>query len=336
MTDDSAPPSPIDVTSLGSYVFCKRAGVIAYKQQGLDSDSEEAPRVPNLSYLPDFSVDELRVRFESLLPPFLRYMTTSVVGLFIVWMIARYGSVSLSILILIATLPIAWKALADGLMLLSILTELARYKQASPAVLDPTATEPLEVMWYDLVKAGYKPVKPRGRLEDHNLNLTGHPWRLLQSTDGVRIPVLNYNGENFQVRDSHEMRLALYSHLCKFCMRGSSSDWGILLNVKTKRCFAIPIDDNLRLNATLELDFFSKVLADDRENKKTPIPALTPCENCRFGKPRPFQPGKSETIFFAGAISAFPQNGRNERLVHSDCGDKFEWLPPHRYWQSDE
>ncbi len=336
MTNESTFIEPIDVTSLGSYVFCKRAGVIAYKQQGLDPDSEEAPRVPNLSYLPDFSIEELRERFEAELPPFLRFTAASLCGLVAVWLIARFVSVSLSFLILIAILFLIWKALSDGLLLLSIIAELAKYKNASPAVLSPTATEPVEVMWYELVKAGFKPIKPRGRFEDQDLNLTGHPWRLLQSTDGVRIPVLNYNGENFQVRDSHVMRLALYSHLCKVCMRGSSSDWGILLDVKTKRCFAIPIDDKLRLNATLKLDFFSKVLADDRENKKTPIPVLTPCENCRFGKPRPFVPGKSETVFFAGAISAFPQDGRDGKLVHSDCGDKFEWLPPHRYWQSDE
>ena len=119
-------------------------------------------------------------------------------------------------------------------------------------------------------------------------------------------------------------------------MRGSNSDWGILLDVESKRCFAIPINDQSRLDATLELDFFSQVLADDRENKKIPIPVSSPCLNCRFGKPRPFVPGESETEVFAGAIGAFAQDGRGGQLVHSDCGDEFEWLPPHRYWQSAE
>lgn len=231
-------------------------------------------------------------------------------------------------------LPAVWKAWTDGLTLLSILAELARYKRASPAVLSPQATEPVEVMWYDLVKAGYQPNKPRGRFEDQELELTGQPWRILQTTDGVRIPVLNYNGENFKVRDSHVMRLSLYSHLCKVCMPGSKSDWGILLDVESKRCFAIPINEQLRLNATLELDVFSQVLADDRELKKCSIPVSSPCLNCRFGKPRHFVPGDSETMLFAGAIGAFTQAGRGGHLVHSDCGDEFEWLPPHRYWQS--
>lgn len=336
MTSESPLPLPIDVTSLGSFVFCPRAGVIAYKQQGLKLNGDEEPRIPNLSYLPDFSVEELRVRFESVRPSFIRYMAASFLGLFIVWMLARFGSVSLSIMILVAILFIVWKALTDGLLLLSIVAELAKYKTASPAVLSPTATEPVEVMWYDLVKAGYKPHKPLGGLKDQDLDLTGHPWRILQTTDAVRIPVLNYNGDNFKVRDSQVMRLALYSHLCKVEMRGSKAEWGVVLNVETKRCFAIPINDQLRFKATVELGLFAAVLKADREQKKTPIPVASPCLNCRFGRPRPFIPGKSETVFFAEKISVYPHKGHNRELVHSDCGDKFEWLPPHRYWQSAE
>ncbi len=334
MKGESGLPSPIDVTSLGSYVFCKRAGVIAYKQQGLDLGRKEEPRIPNLNYLPDFSVEELRVSFESVLPPFMRYTVASVGGLIMVWLIARFGSVSLSFLILLALLPVVWKALTDGLMLLSILAELARYKKASPAILNPSATEPVPVKWYGLVKAGYKPIKLRGRFEDQESNLTGQPWRILQTTDAVRIPVLNFTGDDFQVRDSHIMRLALYSHLCQVCMPGSKSPWGILLDVKSKRCFAIPIDDDLRFKATLDLGFFSQVLLDDRRYKKSPIPVPSPCTNCRFGKPRSFVPGESETVLFAGAIGAFTQAGRGGQLVHSDCGDEFQWLPPHGYWQS--
>ena len=336
VTPESSLPPPIDVTSLGSYVFCKRAGVIAYKQQGLRLSAEEEPRIPNLSYLPYFSIEELRVQFEDTLPPFFRYAAASLGGLFIVWMIARFGSVSLSFLILLAMLPAVWKALTDGLTLLSILAELARYKRASPAVLNPKATEPVAVMWYDLVKAGYKPNKPRGRFEDQELNLTGQPWRILQTTDGVRIPVLNYNGESFKVRDSHVSRLALYSHLCKVCMPGSKSDWGILLDVKSKRCFAIPINDALRLKATFEIGLFENVLADDREQRKTPIPVSAPCQNCRFGKPRLYVPGKSETVYLAGAIGAYTTDGRHKQTVHSDCGDEFEWRPLHQYWDSEK
>tara|TARA_R110002073_G_scaffold149534_13_gene303333 strand:- start:11253 stop:12263 length:1011 start_codon:yes stop_codon:yes gene_type:complete len=336
MTNDSHLPTPIDVTSLGSYVFCKRAGIIAYKQQGLQLSGNEEPRIPNLSYLPEFSIEELRVRFDAELPPFLRYAAASLVGFFIVWLIARFGSISLSFLILIAMLPAVWNALTGGLTLLSIFAELARYKSASPAVLNPSATEPVSVMWYDLVKAGYKPIKPRGRFEDPELKLTGQPWRILQTTDGVRIPVMNYNGKNFKVRDSQVMRLALYSHLCKVCMPGSKSDWGILLDVESKHCFAIPINDDLRLKANLELGFFENILADFREQKKPPIPVATPCLDCRFGKPRLYVPGVSETVYFAGAIGANAVDGRGRQLVHSDCGDAFEWRPSHRYWQSRE
>ena len=328
--------SPIDVTSLGSYVFCPRAGVIAYKQQGLQFDSEEEPRIPNMGYLPDFSVEELRERFEVVYPPFLRYTTGFCIGLILVWLVARFGSASLSFLLLLAILPIGWKAMVDGLALLAIIAELARYKQARPAILDPSVTKPIQVTWYELVKADYKPIKLRGRLEDQELNVTGHPWRILQTTDAVRIPVFNYSGGNFRIRESQVLRLAMYSHLCKVCMRGSKSEWGILLDVESKRCFAIPINDELRLKAILERESFEKVLDADREHKKVATPVGSPCQNCRYGKPRPFVQGESETVFNSGPIGAFTQRGPNGQLLHSDCGDEFEWLPPHRFWQTSE
>ncbi|MEO8271028.1 MAG: hypothetical protein ABI557_14995 [Aureliella sp.] len=323
----------IDVTSLGSYVFCRRAGVIAYNKQGLEVDGEEEPRKPNLGYMPDFSIAELRARFDDVFPSFLRYGLGFLIGFVIVSVIARIGSTSLSLLILLAILPVAFMAITDGLKVLWVLNELRRYKTAAPFILDPTAKKPVEVSWYALVKSGYIPIKPGSRLNDPDLNLTGKPWRFLQTTDGVRIPVFNYAGQNFQVRESQVMRLALYSHLCIVEMGGSKSDWGILLDVQSKRCFAIPIDDHLRTKAAIELGHFSKKLEDDRNGIAARIPVAAPCQNCRFGKPRPYVEGKSETTFCDGAIGAHTENGHGGQLVHSDCGDKFEWHPRHRYWE---
>ncbi len=325
--------APIDVTSVGSYVFCRRAGVIAYNKQGLEVDGEEEPRKPNLGYMPDFSIAELGARFDDVFPSFLRYGLGFLIGFVIVSVIARIGSTSLSLLILLAILPVALKAITDGLIVLWVLIELRRYKTAAPFVLDPTAKKPVEVSWYALVKSGYIPIKPRSRLNDPDLNLTGNPWRFLQTTDGVRIPVFNYTGKNFKIRESQVMRLALYSHLCKVEMSGSRSDWGILLDVQSKRCFAIQIDDHLRTKAAIELGLFSQKLEDDCNRLKMPIPVAAPCQNCRFGKPRPYVEGKSETTFLSGEIGANTAKGRGGQLVHSDCGDKFEWHPRHSYWE---
>lgn len=335
MTQQQTLP-PIDVTSLGSYVFCIRAGILAYNQQGLEVDQEEGPRKPNLGYLPDFSIAELEERFRAACPSFILHGVVFFIGFLIVSVIARVGSTSLWMLILLAFIPVAWQATTDGLLVLSILVELARYKTASPYTLDPSAKEPIQVSWYDLVKAGYIPVKPGARLDDPELNLTGKPWRFLQNTDGVRIPVFNYTGQNFKVRQSQVMRLALYSHLNRVMMGGSKSDWGILLDVKSKRCFAIPIDDHLRTRAILELSLFSKTLKSDRMGIKTPIPVGAPCKNCPFGQPRIYVEGESETVFFSGPYGACTEKGRRGQLVHSDCGDKFEWRPRHKYWDSAE
>lgn len=323
----------IDVTSLGSYVFCQRAGVISYKQQGLERGNEEEPRIPNLSYLPEFSVAELEARFKLVFPPFLRYGLVSLIGFLLVWFVAAFISASLALLLLLAGSIIVWKAISDGLLLLAILAELSRYKEATPTPLDLTATEPIEVSWYSLVKAGYIPTKPQRYIEDESLNLRGQPWRILQSTDADRIPVFNYSGRNFVVRDSQKMRLTLYSHLCKVSRRGGKSDWGIILDVATRRCFAIPIDDNVRAEAIQELKKFSNLLDQDHQGIPVKIPAGSPCQNCRYGKPRPFVNGSSETVLVTGKIGANTQTGHNGQLVHCDCGDEFEWRPHHHYWE---
>ncbi|WP_345327668.1 hypothetical protein [Novipirellula rosea] len=322
----------IDVTSLGSYVFCARAGVLSYKQQGLDSGNVEKPRVPNLSYVPAFTEDELKEEFDRIFPAFLRYSLSCLIGFLLLWVIAAFFSVSLSLLLLLPGSLLAWKATTDGLSLLAVLAELSRHKDATPSQLDSTATGPVEVSWYGLIKDGYISFKPKGRYEDLSLNLCGQPWRILQTTNADRIPVFNYSGSNFVIRDSQIMRLALYSHLCKKEFRGSKSEWGILLDVATKRCFAIPIDDHLRSKAIKELKRFSRVLDEDQNGQPVKTPAGSPCENCLFGKPRPFISGVSDTRFTTGPIGANTHSGHHGQPVHSDCGDKFDWRPHHRYW----
>lgn len=327
---------PIDVTSLGSYMFCPRAGIIAYKQQGVKNTSEEDPRIPNLSYLPDFSVAELRAHFDAVFPRF-KICAIGTFGLFFCFAaVYLFGWISIAAKIFFIMLLPLWFLVSDGLVLLSIVDELFNYKNASPILLDPTSTKPIQVMWYDLVKSGYTPWKPHAKFEDHEFGITGQPWRILQSDAGVRIPVLNFSGGEFKVRESQVMRLALYSHLFKVNMAGSKSDWGIVLDVESKQCFAIPISDQLRMKARLELGHFEQLLESDRHGGKTKLLAPAPCANCRFGMPRRFVQGESETVLGSGPIGAFTQAGSSGQLLHSDCGDEFLWTPPHRDLQASE
>lgn len=331
MVTSDKPILPIDVSSLGSFVFCQRAGVIAFKKQGVDEFNEEEPRIPNLSYLPEFSEAELQERFEKLFPTLVRYSVAILIWFLIVALLAKIGSILLSFLLLVAMMPLAVKTFNDIILMIAILAELSRYKNSSATPLDSTATQPIKITWHGLISAGYTPIKPGSAIKDPELDLNGRPWRVLSNNDGVRIPVINSNSDELVIRDSHRIRLAAYCHLLDIQQK-ATADWGVVLDMKTKNGYAIPIGVVRRSEALAAFGRFRQVLEKDLQQIPLKIPVDAPCQNCRFGKPRLYVKGSSETTYRSGPIGANVENGHGNTKVHSDCGDEFEWRPLHNYW----
>jgi hypothetical protein len=60
-----------------------------------------------------------------------------------------------------------------------------------------------------------------------------------------------------------------------------------------------------------------------------PAPPEQNCRGCPCGLPRLFVRGKSETILHGDTMPVHGFDDSQKRLWHSDCGDRFGWIPPH-------
>ena len=319
------------MSTLGSFVFCKRAGVVAFMKQG-EIEEEEGPRIPNLGYLPIFDEEKLEERFKAILPSLKISWLITACGLTIEWFVYIFVSHSLFVFILPALFPAGYVAVRDTLILIEILAILSRYKSAVPTPLIEDAKGSHEITWWGLVKAGYRPIKPQAPFVDEDLQLGGLPWRLLSNSDGHRIAVIKHQGGELKIRDSHLMRLAAYSHLIRESEK-ASANWGVVIDGKTLKGFAIRISQNDRAQALSRLAELRNVLSRFMQGNSPNKPGYRVCANCPFGYPKAYQIGVSESILSQKHFTPNLQLNRSERSVHSDCGDVFRWRPPHKYWE---
>ncbi len=322
----------IDVSTLGSHVFCPRAGVIAFGKQGTNNQVEN-PRIPNLSYLPIFDERLLRDRFDAVLPSFKRAMVSLAGGFAIFYFVSRTVSPTLGSCLSLALLPALYIVLRDARTLVAILAILSRSKRETPTPLLLDTTNSQRITWWGLHKAGFRSVMPKEPYRDEDLVLAGLPWRLLASNDGQRIPVIKHVGEPLKLNDSHRVRLAAYSHLIMKNEPSSLSNWGIVIDGTTLEGFAFPINETAREKAIFLVSDVRKTLKKRQLSLPIAEPDKRACLNCPYGYPRVYQFGFREWLrgdkkgnFY------FHQNGNGNR-VHSECGDEFEWKPPHKYWE---
>ena len=330
VTDNTQPLPRIHVSSLGSFEFCPRAGVIAFNSQP-DEEHHEDPRVPNLSYLPMFDEEALHEKFKAIFPGLKLSWSVLIVSGILLLLIAQFGSTTLAVMLFLAILLMGFVALRDTFILISILAELSKYKHRPATPLDRSLNKELSITWWGLVKCGYKPIKPGASCVDIELGLSGKPWRLLTNNDGERIPVIGFHPIELDAKDSHRRKLAAYCYLLE-TQQSATADWGILLDLATRRGIAIPMGV-LRQHQTLELlKAFRKVLGDRSVQLPIAIPPTNACQNCPHGKPRVYMLNSSETKNRRGTIGANTEKGKAGHLVHSTCGDEFHWVPPHNYW----
>jgi hypothetical protein len=62
-----------------------------------------------------------------------------------------------------------------------------------------------------------------------------------------------------------------------------------------------------------------------------PAPPKSPelCRGCRHGLPKPYRPGRSNHVAQGVSLPVVRAVDGRDRVFHSPCGDKFQWLPPH-------
>lgn len=317
---------------LSQFGFCERAGLIEYEQATDDEGEEEdfeAPG-PRLDYVPEFEPHLIQRDVGARLEIVKRRL--AIAG-------GIFAAVNLIVGIAVGfpwILPSLLVTLVTGLWLCGVPIrkfQLAQsrwreWESARAAEPDPNHPDAQPVHWFCLLRAGYEALPMRDKLRDPRLHLAGKPWRILRKGNAL-IPVFRIKrGRNLHLRRSHFIRMAAYCHLLKVA-EGCESPFGIVLYPESYRGMAVRNDPRNR-------NLFHSTLREARAivtrscAGQDPGPPMDQrvCSGCPCGFPR--VEGRIDTIRFGEPLPAYSVAGVDDRPYHSQCGDRFRWVPPHR------
>lgn len=318
----ASPRDPyVGVHALSEYLFCPRAALLAVESE---PDEEPLDRPRRIDYVPlyfsEYSIVQA-LQFKSLLLGGCTFAA-------IVFAVSAYG---------LADMLGSWSFLLAGLVLIALFIAAQAFiailqlsvqwlgaKVARSCKLPDQLMDQTPVNWWSLRKSGFESVQYRDQLADDQWKVVGHPWRVLRR-GSVRVPVFRMKGKKGKVRHTHLARAAAYCHLLEVC-EADQSPFAIVLFPKSFYGMAIPNGPGTRKlfhNALVDL---RKLLAQRRD---PPAPDSRRCENCSCGFPRVHRPGQTETVLNGVALPVVEAVAVDNRIYHSACGDRFNWIPPH-------
>lgn len=318
----------LGVHVLAQFEFCERAALLTWESESDDS-GEESQAPHRLDYLPDYEEALIRERLESLMIRFWAFFVLLITGLVAGLLVfSRFGwGAGMVACCVVGPLLFWWLGVVSDVAILRSRLNAARRSSAR----EPNDQNPIEEVfnWWELRKAGFQVDRPPEPMRHSGRSLIGKPWRVLRKGD-LRIPVFRKHRGERNVRDQHRIRIAAYCWLIEQC-EGSRAPYGIVMCAGSYDVFVVP---NSRANQSLftrtlerALESFSR-LRTGLACASTPSPAS--CRRCPFGAPRPI-PSSTENKSRADTTPRpiHVSIGVGGREFHSECGDRFQWTPPH-------
>lgn len=178
-------------------------------------------------------------------------------------------------------------------------------KLARASVPDPRHTEPQMIHWWNLINAGFRPIRPQEQYRDVQWHLAGCPWRILVKGD-VRIPVfrkrLNRGTAGEKLFRQHYARMAAYCHLIEKCEK-AWSPYGIILLGDTHHGITVPCQPGTK-------KAFHDGLVQTRTTLANQYHVL------------PSYPSHLQLCVLC------PHSRRDRVTGMSVCGTRFGWIPP--------
>ena len=316
----------IKVRTLGEFVFCPRAGILAAEKEPAEDEADDDPI--RLDFLPEYSLPVI----EEQLALHLRALGSwggRVAGLLIAMAVAWF--VGWTLAVVIGAVVLLWLGRRLGQEIRSVLTLADSRRQAIAAeAKEPpeNATNQTAVNWWELLKAGFDSIRLQESLRDEQSKLAGRPWRVLRK-GSLRIPVIKigedfYEGGRYWIYPQHEIRLAAYAHLLAAC-EGGEVPYGIVLFGSTYEGVAIPITAQLNEQFLVKRAEFDRTFAAAKKADPPDEPDAGCCSGCIHGKPEK----ANADLVQIQTEKVHGRTGRDGQLYHSECGDRFEWIPPH-------
>lgn len=332
LKDETAPR--LGVHTMSEFMFCQLAGVISVDQRDEESGSEMG-KAPALGGLPTHDLPVIRNQLEKLSEEMKLPVALNLgIIMLIVGMVFSGELIGLVLLVpLYVTLRWNWQLLECYATLKKRLW-IAEHAEKKEPNWDLRQVQ--EINWWGLIRSGFESVEKAAPLFDPSINLAGKPWRVLHR-GSCQYPVLQIrlqeglHDERRQgnLRSQQFARIAAYAYLLNQLER-AESDWAIVLFGKSDEGIAIPLSQEIWKCFETGLP-----LARARHGKyeegteflPKPRQGTAPCAHCPHGQPK----SPKEKSIFKGVpvvpyLTATPDGNR---LLHSTCGDRFHWVPPH-------
>jgi len=236
-----------------------------------------------------------------------------------------FGLLSLGVAVL--TLAVAYRI---GLKALTIWGNLQIWKQADSQLPDLESPDiQYDIHWCRLIRAGFTFTRPRGAFQHLPWRLGGKPWGLLEKGN-LRIPVFMHWRPWKMIYPQHLVRMAAYCRLITLS-EGFQSPCGVILLPDEFRAILVPSSHQSQEDMETALRKARKILRDVAERDFRPtVPGEGRfCQECPYGEPQIYRRGEP---FLRGdfplPVNSIP--GPRRRKYHSLCGDRFDWIPPHK------
>ena len=321
---------PLSVYALTEFVFCPRAGVVAFENDWTQDPADE--RVDLSYYLPRSRAD-LEQHLNHALNRLWLWgggVTIAVIGtLLALWWgitsIALAGAVSCAV----AASPLR-KHIDATLQLVAQRRDLLLW-QARELALDAETPQPVD--WRDFLQAGWAAVPCHEAYRDDARGLVGKPWCVVRR-GSMTIPVWKLPQPTTtaepEIFPQHLVRMAAYCHLISTC-EGRQTPCGVVLYGNTYRGTTLPYNAIAQQQLWREFDAANaiRVKVDEDDRWKPLTPPATRCSGCPCGAPRVYKEFHSEFRRNGEWIPVCGRTAADKKLYHSACGDRFEWTPPH-------
>lgn len=315
----------LGVHVLSEFTFCARAGCIAKGTEPADEGDDYWLR-PNLDYRPSYALYELR---REILAASVRTLLLGIAAGAVLagcFFLLRAWSL-VPLLAGVALFVVLAVPLSRSLSRLSSLRAAwKRIRSLAPREPDPDAATPQTVVWWELLRAGFDPVRIPEPLGSQASRIAGRPWRVLRKGD-MQIPVFRVLGDGpEQLYPKHAARAAAYCSLIERTM-GARSPYAIALFAGTYNGWTFPNTPEARA-------FLDQVVSATRAYLEPgvtigPPPSTRICAGCPHGWPRVYRRAESETVLSGRPVRPHGRTGQDGRVYHSTCGDQFAWTPPH-------
>ena len=316
----------LSVHGLSEFVFCSRAGLCLHEQE---HDLDESEGDADLSYLPIHEPERLRLVLQTLTRQFLWILGGGLTVFFLLAFAAWFsGRLELWIAAGCALLLTVWGLYDRGYWVYRAQRQLELWQDAVPVLPNADSPKIQDIDWRSLLASEMTVFRPPSAYYDPSWKLGGRPWRVLEYGD-LRIPVFKHRAPWKDLFPQHFVRMAAYCHLLEVC-EGARSPYGVILKGQTYSAVTVPNTQRTRAMFHQALLAAREVVRESEEVNRSPLPPEPSlCHDCPCGWPVRLR-SDERYLRHGGPLQQKVARDHQRRKYHSHCGDRFQWIPPHR------